>query len=97
SPSHGSTSNYRLSDKVGSYAVGVVEGSDVTPFDDAMIGKIIVHDEDRKKAIDKMKLALDELEVEGIITNHTLLEDIMNAEQFTSGQYTTNFLDEFNS
>lgn len=96
-PSPGKITKLRLSDKVGRYDFGVVEGSDVTPFYDAMIGKIIVHDEDRKKAIDKMKLALDELEVEGIITNHTLLEDIMNAEQFTSGQYTTNFLDEFNS
>lgn len=95
-PSPGKITKLHLSDKIGRYDFGVVEGSDVTPFYDAMIGKIIVHDEDRKKAIDKMKLALDELEIEGITTNHTLLEDIMNAEQFTSGQYTTNFLDEFN-
>lgn len=96
-PSPGKITKLNLSKEIGRYDFGVVEGTDVTPFYDAMIGKIIVHGEDRGKAIDKMKQALDEMEVEGITTNHTLLEDIMHAEQFTTGQYTTNFLDEFNS
>lgn len=96
-PSPGKITKLTLSKDIGRYDFGVIEGSDVTPFYDAMIGKIIVHGDNRENAIDKMKQALEELEVEGITTNHTLLKDIMTAEQFTSGQYTTNFLDEFNS
>ncbi len=95
-PSPGKITRLRLAEDLGRYDFGVVEGSQVTPFYDAMIGKIIIHGDDRENAIDKMKKALNALEVEGITTNLTLLEDIMTAEQFTSGQYTTNFLDEFN-
>ncbi|CAM4287071.1 acetyl-CoA carboxylase biotin carboxylase subunit [Lacicoccus alkaliphilus] len=95
-PSPGTITKLRLAEDLGRYDFGVVEGSKVTPFYDAMIGKIIIHGEGREEAIDKMKKALEKLEVEGIITNLPLLKDIMTADQFTSGQYTTNFLDEFN-
>ncbi|MCD2137363.1 acetyl-CoA carboxylase biotin carboxylase subunit [Salinicoccus halitifaciens] len=95
-PSPGKITKLSLSEDLARYDFGVVEGSQVTPFYDAMIGKIIVHGEDREDAIGKMTAALDGMKVEGITTNLTLLRDIMTAEQFTSGQYTTNFLDEFN-
>src|SRR5476651_1846731 len=41
----------------------------VVPFYDSMIGKLIVHAEDRPAAILKMRQALDEYIVEGIKTN----------------------------
>lgn len=95
-PSPGSITKLSLAEGLGRYDFGVVEGSQVTPFYDAMIGKVIVHGEGREEAIDKMKRALEKLEVEGIVTNLPLLKGIMTADQFTSGQYTTNFLDEYN-
>lgn len=95
-PSPGSITKLSLAEGLGRYDFGVVEGSQVTPFYDAMIGKVIVHGEGREEAIDKMKKALEKLEVEGIVTNLPLLKGIMTADQFTSGQYTTNFLDEYN-
>ncbi|MHA6261316.1 acetyl-CoA carboxylase biotin carboxylase subunit [Sporosarcina sp. CAU 1771] len=76
---------------------GVVEGSVVSPFYDPMIGKVIVYGDDRKAAITKMKHALEQMEVVGIKTNLPLLERIMDAEQFTSGNYTTNFLTEIST
>ena len=39
----------------------VYEGYSVPPYYDSMIGKLIVHDKDRERAIAKMKVALDEL------------------------------------
>ena len=39
----------------------VYEGYSVPPYYDSMIGKLIVHDTDRNKAIAKMKVALDQL------------------------------------
>src|SRR5699024_9278297 len=86
-----------LPEEVARYDFGVIEGSKVTPFYDPMIGKIIVHENTREAAICKMVEVLDGIEVEGITTNLTLLQRIMRAEPFTSGQYTTNFLEEINS
>ncbi|WP_244943862.1 acetyl-CoA carboxylase biotin carboxylase subunit [Siminovitchia fortis] len=73
----------------------VEEGSQVSPFYDPMIGKIIVHGDDRHQAIGKMQAALEKLEVEGITTNLPLLYDIMENATFKKGEYTTKFLDEF--
>ncbi|GIN90558.1 acetyl-CoA carboxylase biotin carboxylase [Siminovitchia terrae] len=73
----------------------IEEGSQVSPFYDPMIGKIIVHGEDRNQAIEKMKEALEQLKVEGITTNLLLLYDIMENVSFKKGEYTTKFLDEF--
>lgn len=95
-PSPGKITQLNISKNIGRYDFGVREGSNVTPFYDAMVGKIIVHREDRDNAIKEMIKALDEFEIEGITTNLPLLKEIMNSEQFTSGVYTTNFLDEFN-
>ncbi|GIN22337.1 acetyl-CoA carboxylase biotin carboxylase [Siminovitchia fordii] len=73
----------------------IEEGSQVSPFYDPMIGKIIVHGEDRHQAIGNMQAALEQLEVEGITTNLPLLYDIMENASFRKGEYTTKFLDEF--
>ncbi|RST61570.1 acetyl-CoA carboxylase biotin carboxylase subunit [Siminovitchia terrae] len=73
----------------------IEEGSQVSPFYDPMIGKIIVHGEDRNQAIEKMKEALEQLKVEGITTNLLLLYDILENVSFKKGEYTTKFLDEF--
>ncbi len=73
----------------------IEEGSQVSPFYDPMVGKIIVHGEDRNQAIEKMKEALEQLKVEGITTNLLLLYDIMENVSFKKGEYTTTFLDEF--
>lgn len=74
---------------------GIEQGTQVSPFYDPMIGKVIVHGKDRSQAIEKMKEALEQLEVEGITTNLPLLYDIMENADFKEGEYTTKFLDEF--
>ncbi|MBD8004120.1 acetyl-CoA carboxylase biotin carboxylase subunit [Bacillus norwichensis] len=73
----------------------IEEGSQVSPFYDPMIGKIIIHGGDRNQAIKKMKEALEQLKVDGITTNLLLLQDIMESGSFNKGEYTTKFLDEF--
>ena len=95
-PSPGDITKLTLPENIARYDFGILEGTKVTPFYDPMIGKIIVHDETREAAIRKMEEVLDGIEVEGITTNLTLLQRIMRAEQFTSGNYTTNFLEEIN-
>lgn len=95
-PSPGDITKLTLPENIARYDFGILEGTKVTPFYDPMIGKIIVHDETREAAIRNMVEVLDGIEVEGITTNLTLLQRIMRAEQFTSGNYTTNFLEEIN-
>lgn len=95
-PSPGDITKLTLPENIARYDFGILEGTKVTPFYDPMIGKIIVHDETREAAIRKMVEVLDGIEVEGITTNLTLLQRIMRAEQFISGNYTTNFLEEIN-
>ena len=47
------------------------------------------------EAIRKMKMALSELTIDGIDINRDLLAEILSDEQFVSGEYTTDFMAEF--
>ncbi len=67
----------------------------VVPFYDSMIGKLIVHAEDREAAILKMRQALDEYIVEGIKTNIPLHKKVLAAKAFSAAEYDTHFLEEF--
>jgi len=67
----------------------------VVPFYDSMIGKLIVHAEDRDAAIAKMRQALDEYIVEGIKTNIPLHKKVLAAKAFATAEYDTHFLEEF--
>ena len=93
-PSPGTIERLSLPQKEARFDFGIIEGSVVSPYYDPMIGKIIVYDTDRQRAIDKMKRTLEKMEIQGIKTNLPLLERIMHTEQFASGNYTTNFLTE---
>jgi acetyl-CoA carboxylase biotin carboxylase subunit len=67
----------------------------VVPFYDSMIGKLIVHAEDREAAIRKMRQALDEYIVEGIKTNIPMHKKILASKAFSAAEYDTNFMEEF--
>ncbi|ABE39423.1 Allophanate hydrolase subunit 2 [Rhodopseudomonas palustris BisB5] len=70
-------------------------GVEVTPFYDPMLAKIIVHAEDRPRAIRKLIDALDRSIVAGIETNIDYLRAIAGAEVFQSGRVATNVLANF--
>ena len=67
----------------------------VPPYYDSMIGKLIVQARSRSEAIRKMKMALSELVIEGVDINRDLLAEILSDEQFVSGEYTTDFMVDF--
>ena len=60
---------------------------------DSMVGKLIVHAEDRSQAIDRMIRCLDELVVEGPATTARLQRKILDSAGFRSGQFNTKFLE----
>ncbi len=60
-------------------------GYTVPPYYDSMIGKLIVHAEDRDTAIRRMRVALSEMVIEGIKTNISLQRRIMDDTAFIAG------------
>jgi acetyl-CoA carboxylase biotin carboxylase subunit len=73
----------------------IYAGYDVPPTYDSMIGKLITWGETREVAIERMKLALDELVVEGIPTSASIHKRIMNNVHFTRGAVTTSFIEDY--
>lgn len=70
----------------------IYEGYSVPPYYDSMIGKLIVHDKDRNRAIAKMKVALDEMVIQGIKTTKDFHLHMMNNSDFINNLYDTNYL-----
>jgi acetyl-CoA carboxylase biotin carboxylase subunit len=72
----------------------VEEGSEIPPFYDSLIAKVIVSDGDRPAALARAVRALEELVVEGIPTTRELALDVLRSDGFRSGAYSTGYLDE---
>lgn len=71
----------------------VYGGYTVPPFYDSMIGKLIVHAEDRASAIKRMQGALEEMVIEGIKTNIPLQRRILKDEAFIKGGANIHYLE----
>ena len=70
----------------------VVDGYAIPPFYDSLVAKVIVWAEDRQAALGRAKRALSELELEGVATTRDLALDIVQNDDFVSGEYTTTFI-----
>jgi acetyl-CoA carboxylase biotin carboxylase subunit len=73
---------------------GVYQGDYITPYYDPMIAKLIVWDEGRTEAINRMERALEEYKVEGesLITNISFHLKVLNNDFFCKGEFNTNFI-----
>jgi acetyl-CoA carboxylase biotin carboxylase subunit len=72
----------------------VFAGYTIPPYYDSMIGKLIVHAEDRPTAIRRMRRALRELVVEGVQTTIPLHLNILDDPAFQAGDYHIHWLEE---
>ena len=70
-------------------------GYTIPPVYDSMVSKIIVHAQTREEAINKMRVALNEFEVEGIKTNKEFLLRILDTKTFNNGKFDTSFVEKF--
>jgi acetyl-CoA carboxylase, biotin carboxylase subunit len=73
-------------------AVG--SGTEISPYYDSMIAKIIVADDSRAAAIARTERALRELVIEGIPTTRNLALDVLGSTEFRRGDYSTSTLAE---
>jgi acetyl-CoA carboxylase, biotin carboxylase subunit len=75
----------------------VYGGYDVPPYYDSLLGKLVVWAEDRTTAIERARVALAELVVDGVVTNIDLHRALMDSRPFLDGAFTTNLIDRVGS
>tara|TARA_B100001248_G_C27396576_1_gene466011 strand:+ start:27 stop:1391 length:1365 start_codon:yes stop_codon:yes gene_type:complete len=75
------------------FEVGFEEGDEITSNYDSMIAKVIVWDESRTRAIQKMEQTLKDTVIFGVRTNIPLLFQILSHEEFVRGEMTTGFFE----
>jgi acetyl-CoA carboxylase, biotin carboxylase subunit len=92
-PSPGTILELRLADGPGvRNDCGVESGSEVPRYYDPMIGKLAVWARTREEAIARLRRALGETVVKGIITNTAYLRRVLDLEEFRKGDYDTGLL-----
>ena len=72
-------------------------GYEIPPYYDSLLGKLIVWGPDRPSAIARSRQALDELVVDGVVTNVPLHRALLDHRTFLDGEFTTNLLDRVGS
>ncbi len=75
----------------------VYSGYVIPPYYDSMIAKLIVHAENRDEAIAKMRAALGEIIIGGIVTNVDYQYDILSHPDYRSGEYDIGFIDKLSA
>ena len=73
---------------------GMETGSQVTPYYDPMLAKVIAWGRDRAEALAKMRRALTDMAVLGVTTNIPYLLAILDEPHFVAGNVSTNYLAE---
>ncbi|GAA0416422.1 acetyl-CoA carboxylase biotin carboxylase subunit [Acrocarpospora corrugata] len=74
---------------------GFGPGSEVSPFYDSLLAKIVVWADSRAAAVARMARALDEVEVEGVATTASFLRRVIGVAEFREGLYHTTFLEDW--
>ena len=72
---------------------GVRQGDEVSVFYDPMIAKLIVWDENRDKALQRLAKALAEYRINGVVTNIDFLYNLATCPAFVQADLDTGFID----
>ncbi|MEB0047172.1 MULTISPECIES: acetyl/propionyl/methylcrotonyl-CoA carboxylase subunit alpha [unclassified Pseudomonas] len=71
---------------------GLIEGQDISPFYDPMLGKLIAHGATREEARRKLLRAVQDSVLLGVQTNQRLLANLLEHPKFISGEFSTGFI-----
>ncbi|MCB0523080.1 MAG: acetyl-CoA carboxylase biotin carboxylase subunit [Saprospiraceae bacterium] len=95
-PSVGKLERYRIPEGEGIRVDGgYEEGMEVPIYYDPMLAKLICYGKDRNEAIQKMKEAIRDYEVEGVSTTLPFGTFVLEHEAFLSGDFDTNFVSRY--
>ncbi|MEG0526205.1 MAG: acetyl-CoA carboxylase biotin carboxylase subunit [Longicatena sp.] len=73
----------------------VYNGYKIPPYYDSMIAKVITYADTRLECIKRMRVALEELLIEGVETNIEFQYLLLHHPTFVSGKYDTGFMETF--
>ena len=74
---------------------GLYSGFRVPPYYDSLIAKLIVHGDNRKHCLLRLKRALSEIVVEGVDTSIPLFQRLLKEDVFLSGEYDIHWLERY--
>lgn len=74
---------------------GFEDGSQISPYYDSLVAKIITWGRTRDLARTRMSRALNEVDIGGIETTTEFLRELVDVPEFRSGDYHTTFLEEY--
>ena len=95
-PSPGAVTDYRAPGGPGTrFDTLLYPGCQISPFYDSLLGKLIVWDETRDGALQRMRRALEELIVEGVATTAPLHQDLAEDETVRKGDFHTRWLEDW--
>ena len=94
-PAAGTLTRFRMPTVDGRLRVdtGVREGDHVSIHYDPMIAKLIVHGDDRQDAVGRLRRALDDCRIAGLLTNLPLLKRVAASDAFAQAKIHTGFVD----
>ena len=96
SPSPGKVTAYHAPGGLGvRMDSALYNGYSIPPYYDSLIGKLIVHGENRKGAIARLRRALGELIIDGIDTTVPLFEELLNEDDISNGDYNIHWLEKW--
>jgi 3-methylcrotonyl-CoA carboxylase alpha subunit len=72
---------------------GVRQGDEISVYYDPMIAKLIVWDESRERALDRLATALSEYRIGGTVTNLDFLYNLATTEAFAQADLDTGFIE----
>ncbi len=73
----------------------VSTGTEVSPFYDPLVAKVMVHAPTREAAVEKLRAALHATRLAGLETNRDYVLQVLDEPVFTEGRITTQFLSGF--
>ena len=93
-PSPGRIRSLRLPEGPGVRNDVGVEAGSIVPIDyDPMLGKLVVHAEDRPRAIARLARALDDFEITGVETTLPLFRSLVRDREFREAKFDVQWLD----
>ena len=91
-PSIGTLELFQLPEHIGRVDTGVYEGTEVSPFYDPMIAKLIAHGEDREEAREMLSEMLEDSAIWPVKTNSAFLINALDHPDFVAGTVDTGLI-----
>ena len=71
----------------------IYQGYVIPPYYDSLIGKLIIHAENRQAALNRLERALGELIVDGVSTTTSLFQELLLEKDIQNGSYSIHWLE----